>query len=814
MESAWQDLVVGIRVLRRNPAILFSVVTVLGLTIGVSMALVSLLDRLMLKPLPVDRADRLVQLVRPAAQGGSPQESFPDPLISQLTGAAEPEGTLLTVGYPGAEFIAYGSGGFRPEPARLQPVDVRAFDLLGVQPAIGRGFQSVDCDPGAEPVAILSYDYWQRRFGGAQDVLGKRFRRHGKVVSIVGVLPESFSELDLGNPPDAWLPVGRQQGGRLLVVLRPKASPRQLEESLRAAWEDYRKKESLTPGRQRNARDLQQPLTAVDASKGMHSGLRNRFAGPLTTVTLAAIILLVIGCANSGLLLVALHDRRRREIAVRVALGASRWRLVRQLIAETTVLSSAASLLGALLSPVAARVLVGLASDPDRPIRIAWQWDWRFAAVAFTCCAVATALSAALPACHLPGRSWSDPGHPPFATRRFHHPGIPSGALFIAGQAGLAVVLLVGGGLLQTTWRNLNLLDTGFEQQRLFIAELQWEQEGNRTYTNTVYRSLLAQLAELPGLARVSLSGWSYFGGNSRRASIVPEHSPGDAAGEPSEFLSVAPGFFNTMGVRLIRGRDFTTSDTEATPLVAILNESAMRLYFRDDSALGRRFSLFDTNQKLEIVGVVENTKLNGLREPAPPMVYLPFFQSEFRGTGDMPASLEIQTAPGAHFDLQLLNRVIQSSAPGLGVRRIRTQHELIERSLLRERLLSVVSVTLGLFALLLAGLGLSGAVAHSVSNRQRELGIRLALGATNTNLISYGVSHALLPVAIGIGTGSLLALFLARFLKSMLFGVEPNDPFILAGAALLLLAFSAAAALVPLAGTLRIDPAASLRHE
>ncbi|MGC4055139.1 MAG: ABC transporter permease [Paludibaculum sp.] len=778
------------------------------------MALLSLMDKLLLKPLPVQQADRLVQLVQPGAPGGFPQESFSRPLIAQLAVSAESAATILTVGYPRDEFVAYGNEPFQPEPARIQTVDVKAFDLLGIQLAMGRGFQSADSDAGAESVAILSHAFWQRRFGGSPDVLGKRFRRHGTAVTIVGVLSASFSELDLGSPPDAWLPVGSEQGGRLLAVLRPDSSPRQLEVSLRPAWEEYRKKESLTPGRQRNARDRQHPLIAVDASKGMQSGLRTRFVTPLTTLTLAALILLVIGCANSGLLLVALHNRRRREIAVRMALGASRWRLVRQLVVETTLLSSAASLVGALLAPFTARALVGLASDPDRPIRIAWHWDWRFAAVAFTCCAFATAFSTALPALRLPRCAWTDSGRDPFAMLRLHHFGISSGALFIAGQAGLAVVLWVGGGLLQTTWRNLDLLDPGFEQQRLSIAELQWEHEGNRAYTNTVYRSLLAQLAALPGLARVSLSGWSYFGGNSRRASIVPENSPGEAAGEPSEFLSVAPGFFTTMGVRLLRGRDFTTSDTEAAPLVAILNESAMRLYFGDPSAVGRRFSLFDPKQKLEIVGVVENTKLNGLREPAPPMVYLPFFQSEFRGTGDMPASLEIQTVPGAHLNLQQLYRVIQSSAPGIGVRRVRTQHELVERSLRRERLLAVVSVSLALFALLIAALGLGGTVAQSVSSRRRELAIRLALGASATNLIGDGVSRALLPVAAGVVTGSLLALFLANLLKSMLFGVEPSNPFVLAGAALLLLAFSAAAALVPLAGTIGIDPASSLRHE
>ncbi|MGJ5815284.1 ABC transporter permease [Paludibaculum fermentans] len=812
--SVRQDLVVGLRVLRRNPAVSVSAVAVLGLTIGLSMALVSLLDRLLVRPLPVDCADRFFQLVRPGARGGVPQESFRASAITPLRAAVEPLGTILVVGYPGDELVSYGGAAFQPEPVRLQSLDVRALEVLGVRPVMGRGFQSGDSAPGAEPVAILSYDYWQRRFGGAPDALGKLFGRRGRQVRIIGILPGRFPELDLGHSPDAWLPAAQAQGGRMLVVLRPGAGPLQMEASLRPAWEDYLQKEPLPPGQQRDARQPAMSLRALDASKGLRSGLRSQFATPLTTVTLAAILLLLIGCSNSGLLLVALHDGRREEMAIRMALGASRRRLVRQVVVETTALSAASCLLGAILAPIASSVLLGLASDPDRPIRLAWQWDWRFALVAIAFCSFVTALSAALPALRLPGENTgaSSRGLSPFF--RLPHTGFPSGALFVAGQACLAVVLLVGGGLLQTTRSNLERLDPGFDQQRLSIAELQWEREGNREYTNSVYRTLLAQVAGLPEVARVSLSGWSYFGGNSRRASILPESPSGAVTGDLSEFLSISPGFFTTMGVRLLGGRDFSDADTQTSPLVAILNESAARLYFGNGSALGHRFSIFDPKQKLEIVGVVEDTRLNGLREAAPPMIYLPFFQSEFRGTSDMPASLEIRALPGRRLPLPELSRVIQCSAPGLAVRRLRPQRELVERSLLRERLLSVVSVTLGLFALLLTGLGLSGTVAHAVASRQREFGIRLALGATAGRLIGAGLRQAILPVCFGILPGSFLALILARLLKSMLFGIAPSDPFVQAGAALLLLLVSAAAALVPLTGTMRIDPATSLRQE
>lgn len=814
-ESAGQDVLHGCRVLWNRPAILIGAVSVLGLTIGASMALLSLLDRFLIKPLPVDRSERLVQLLRPAGKAGPPQESFPPTLISKMEGSSAHVGTILTVGYASDEFYSYSKEAFAPEPVRSQSVDTRTFGLLGVHVTIGRGFVSDDREPGAEQVAVLSHAYWQRRFRGSPDVLDKRFRRRDKLVRIVGVMPREFSELDLGSSPDVWLPVSKGQGGRVLVVLREANGAHQLESALRPAFEEYLKQEPPNLSRQGNSRYLDKALATVDASKGMRSALQNRFRTSVITAALATIVLLLIGCVNVGLLLLAFHAQRSREMAVRVALGASRGRLVRQVVAETSILSAAACVIGAVLAPIATRVLVTLVSDPDRPIRIEWQWDWRFVAIALALCTFTTAFSAAVPAYRL---LWHNSAHSirgqmAFGSSRLG--GFRSDALLISVQAGLAVVLLTGGGLLQSSWRNLDQLNPGFNKDRLVVAELQWEREGSRSYSNSVYRLLLDRIAERPGVAAVSLSGWSYFGGSSRRASIVAEDPPGDgSSAELCEFLSVAPGFFKTMGVPIVRGRDFASSDTEATRLVAILNESANRLYFGNTDELERRFSIFDPAQKIEIVGVVADTKLNSLRESTPPTVYLPFFQSEFRGTSDMPASIEIQTSPGIRIDSFELNRMIQASTPGLAVRRVRTQRELVQRSLLPELLLSVVSVTLGLVALALATLGLGGSIAYSVAGRQKEFGIRLALGATARKLVADGVTRALAPVGMGIVGGTCVAFVLAHYLTTMLFGVEPSDPFVLAGAGLLLLTASACAAVVPLIGTARIDPASALRQD
>jgi len=386
----------------------------------------------------------------------------------------------------------------------------------------------------------------------------------------------------------------------------------------------------------------------------------------------------------------------------------------------------------------------------------------------------------------------------------------------IAGQAALAVILLGGAGLLQITWRNLVHLNPGFDTGQVLVAELQWEREGDRTYTNSVYRTLVDRISQVPGAASVSISGWSYFGDNTRRTSIVLDEgpAPNSAEGPLCEFLSVGPEFFATMGVPLLRGRDFNGNDIMNSPLVAILNESAKLQYFGSADAMGKRFSISDPKRKIEIIGVVADTKLNSLREAAPPMVYLPFFQSEFRGTPDTPASIEIRLRGGNRISTQELQQTIRTSATGLAARRVRPLDALLGRSLVRERLLSVLSAGFGTLGLLLAAFGLGGVVAQSTASRLKEFGIRLALGATNRDLIVNGLRHALRPVVFGAAFGTALSPAVTRLMRSLLFGVEPFDPLVISGATLVFLAVTACAALVPLTSISRSDVVGVLRHE
>lgn len=819
MPNAWihptlQDIRHGLRVYRRHPAVFISGVLVLALTVGATTALVVLADRLLFRPLTVAQSDRLVQVFRPAAASGLPQESFPGALIDQLREAADPFGTLLAVGYPADESLSLTPVGFQPEPVRTQSIDLRLPNTLGLAPAIGRLFERADSAAGAEPVAVISWAYWQNRYMQSPDVVGRTLRRRDKRFRIIGVLQRGFSELDIGSSPDIWFPIPAGQGGRVLVVLREQAHPRQLEAALAPTFEEYLKQ--VPPAQQRHgtARYLAHQLTAGDASRGMSVwSVQRQFGAPLMIVTLASVILLIIGCANAGLLLFALYLRRNGELAVRAALGAGRRRLVRQIVLETIILTSTGCLLGSAIAPFISQLLVTLASNPDKLIRVAWQWDVRFVAVVLSIGLVTTALCVVMPALQLrlrnPVRAIHDANAPVTGRLRAEH-------LLIAGQAALAVILLAGAGSLQATWRNLVHLNPGYDTGQVLVAELQWEREGDRTYTNSVYRTLVDRISQLSGAASVSISGWSYFGEASRRSSIVLDEgaAPNSTEGPLCEFLSVGPEFFRTTGVSFLRGRDFYTSDTMNSPLVAILNESAKVQYFGSAEAIGKRFSIFDPKQKIEIIGVVADTKLNSLRESTPPMVYLPFFQSEFRGTSDQPASIEIRLRGGSRISTEELQQTIRTSAPGLAAQRVRPLSALLGRSLVRERLLSVLSAGFGTLGLLLAAFGLGGVVAQSTASKLKEFGIRLALGATNRDLMVNGLRHALKPVVFGAAFGAVLSPAVARLMRSLLFGVEPFEPLVISGATLVFLLVTACAALVPLTSISRSDVVGVLRHE
>jgi putative ABC transport system permease protein len=818
IDTTFQDAVYGWRVLWRRPALLLSAVLLIGLTTGATVALTGLADRVLLRPMPVSAPERLVQVVRNATAGGFSQESFPATLCGRLHEAGGQLADLFVIGYPGGEFVSVSAAGFQPESAKTAAVAANAFTLLGVRATIGRLFATADSYPSADPVLVISYDYWQRRFFSAPDILGRSIRLRNQSFHIVGVMTRSFSEVDVGTAPDIWLPTPNGEGGRVLAILKPGATARQLQSALEPTFEEFLRSETSANGRPGFERNLLRRLDIVSAKTGLSaSGVRDRFARPLVALSLSCALLLMIGCGNVGLLLLSLQESRRKEMSVRVSLGASRARLVRQTMTEVLLLAAIGCAFGLLLARQATAILVALASDPNNPTRITWEFNWRVASLISIVCVVVTIACGLLPVIRTQYARLSQTVREGSATSAKSRAQL--GGLVIATQIALSLVLLMGAGLLQATWHNLDGLNPGFERNRVLIAELQWQQRGDdRAYTDPIYRYLLEQVAALPGISSASLSGWSYFGDNSRLAALVDGGSANTTADENPlcEFMSVGSGFFRTMRTPLLRGREFTGADTEHSLPVAVLSESASRLYFGGQDPVGRRFSIpgFDPQQKIEIVGVASDAKLNSLREPAPATVYLPFLQAQDRGTSATPASLEVLLSSNGVLPAEKLRALIQAASADLAVVRIRTQRALVQRSLVQEHMLSQVSAGVGTLGLLMAALGLAGTVIHSVTRRAKEFGIRLALGARGADLTWMVLRQLMWPVTLGLMIGLPIGLACMRLLRSVLFGVGPSDVPATAGAVLVLGSIATIAAWLPAYRASRIDPAAAIRDE
>jgi predicted permease len=805
IDTTIQDLVHGSRILWRRPSLLIGAVLLLGLSTGAAVAFTGLADRILLRPLPVSSPERLVQVIRPARTGGLPQESLPGALCDRLHEAGASLADLLVIGYPDDEFVNVSTTGFQPETTKTAFLAANAFTVLGVRARLGRVFGVRDSDPGSDPVAIISYDYWLRRFATSPDVLGRSIRIRNQAFSVVGVLSPDFTELDLGSAPDIWVPLRQHDGGRVLAALKPGVTARQLQSALQPALDNFLGSQPSASANKGNARYLASGFEIVSARTGLSaSGVSKRFAMPLAALSISGVVLLMIGCGNVGLLLLSLQEARRDEMAVRMSLGASRARLARQILTETLLLAGMGCALGLLLARWAAESIVRLASDPNRPNRIAWGFDWRVACLVCIVCVLVT-LTSGLPAA-MQSRSTAAPIGSRTRLRD----------AFIAAQMALSLVLLMAAGLLQSTWRNLNGLNPGFEKDMVVVAELQWQEKGNdRTYTDPVYRHLLEQTEALPGVRSASLSGWSYFGDNTRRAAIVLEANKGEGHENPlCEFLSVGPRFFRTMGTELIRGHDFTEADTERSRLVGVISESVSRLYFGSQNPLGKRFSIFDPQQEIEIVGVVRDAKLNSLREQAPPIIYLPFLQSQYRGTAATPASLEVRLSRSGLVSAAQLRQVIRAASPALDAPRIRTQRELVNRSLVQEHMLAVISVGFGGLGLLLATVGLAGTVSHSITRWTKECGIRMALGSQKSELVRMIMRQSLMPVIVGVAIGIPTSLAAMRLLSSVLFGIEPGSPVAVTAAVLALSTAAVISAVVPVIRASRIEPAITIRYE
>jgi predicted permease len=828
LESVVRDVQFGLRMLRKNPAVTAAAIVSLALAIGASTAAFSLVDALILRPLPVRDPGTLVYLTNPPdspdpAQQENEDDSFSYPLFRRMRDAVHGHADLFAMSYQDEQPAVFDGTGTE---VKISPqwVSGNTFELLGLRPALGRLLnRNDDVKPGAQPVAVISYAFWQRHFAGDPRVLGRWFKLQDKQYQVVGVAQQGLTGFEPGVRTDAWLPTmmyiapldkdgwqwlriwGRLQGGTPAEQMRAMLQP------IFAADRQERVRRYMpadTPAEQVR-RYVHTPIHVASAANGP-SGLRNDFTRPLWILTVVVALVLLIACSNVANLLLARITARDHEMALRLSIGAGRGRLIQQLLIESGLIAVAASILGALFGAASAPLVVEMLSTTGAKVYLDLQPNASFFAFVVLLCGLATALFGLLPALRA---SATTPGG-----------ALKSGTLkasarigllqpLIAAQVGFSFVVLFVAGLLLVTFQKLNSMDLGFAKDGVVLCRVEARSlENGGEKARVVWQQLAERFRRLNGVQAASTSMWALFQGWRWTEDIrIPGRKPEPDERAPS-YLGVSPGFLETMQIRLLSGRDFTEHDADPeNPVSVIVNQAFVRRYFPGQSPLGLQFSREGQNKMWlpqVIVGIVSNAKYTDLREAPPDTVYVP------TRSQDGEQSLEVRTQLDPATLTLMLRKELPRVYPGMRLTEVYLQSEFIRNKLTRERLLALLSGFFAIVAMTLAAIGLYGVLNYAVVQRTREIGIRVALGAGQGQTIALVLRKIIWVVAVGLGCGVALGLGSGQFLTTLLFEVKPSDFWGIALPLMCLIAASVLASVPPAIRAARVDPSVALRWE
>jgi predicted permease len=827
-----QDLRYGLRGLRRSPGFAAMVVVTLALGIGANAAIFSLVNAVLLRPLPVREPQQLVvfqpdgggrRLGPPLTDGGRlGLFSYPfykrlreEPALELAAQDSNPE--ISVVRGPGASDDEAGDRG--------RCVSANFFHVLGVPAHRGRTFLPEDeTASGANQVVVLSYAYWQRRFGGNPQILGARLTINGAPYEVLGVTPPGFTGAETGSATDFWVPVtmanqftrfgidleNRDYWWMALVGrLRPGATMATTAASATAALQQYLTGYSGMPPDQ-----LARAHIEVESGRTGMSPLRRSFREPLLVLMAGVGLLLLVVCLNVSYLLLARAARRQTEHSIRTALGASRARLVRQLLAEGFLLATLGAFGGAVMTRWLKDGLLSMVAsgNPRLPVNLDVAADARvvwFIVLVALGTAFLIGLLPAVQASRANVQQAIRANAQTITAARSRH---MVSRLLMVSQVAFSVVLLVSAGLLAGSLDRLRQVVTGFDEEKVLLAKVNVQMSGlEGPEVQRVYDEIQRQVGALPGVRSVSLSVPDILtGGGARWAIHFPGNSPPSRG---MQFYLVTPGYFETLGMKLVSGRTFARTDDAGAQRVAVINEKMAHECFGNDDPVGRRFTT-DGTHLIEIVGVVRDAHTNGLREANNGTYFLPLAQPHGTPATFRASSLEVRAAGDpsllAHQVRQAVHDV-HAGIPFLNVRTLKTQ---VDRTLMQDRLLATLASAFGLTALFLVAVGLYGVIAQWAAQRTREIGVRMALGATSGGVrwlvLRQGVAMTLIGVVVGIPA----ALAASRLLRGLLFGVEPMHPPTVIGAAAAMFAVAALAAYLPARRASRVDPMAALRVE
>jgi predicted permease len=827
-DEMFQDLRYGARMMLKSKMFTLVAALSLALGIGANTAIFSLINALMLRMLPVKNAEELAlfSVAGPYVPEGA-KYNCNYPLYEMLRDRNQSFTSVIAGATIWRARLLVNEPGAVAESVQQQRVSGNFFSVLGVNPVVGRTLTEADDNlSNGQPGAVISYEYWRRRFGLDPQVVGRQVTVNNTALTIVGVAPPGFFGFEVGSKPELWWPIkavndpnlGRESSNWIRVIgrLRPGASMAQAQAEVETIFQRQinnvaaAQSAGWTPTQRRNHFERHVRLESGGAG---YTRLRQQFRQPLFILMAAVGLTLLIACVNVANLLLARAAARRKEIAVRLALGAGRFRLLRQLLTESVLLSLLGGAAGLLFARACLRGLITYLPQQTQTALDA-PLDARVLAFTLAVSVITGLLFGLAPAwqstrLNLTASLKDQTGASASRSR------LALNKTLVVTQVALSLFLLIGAGLFVRSLRNLRTLDVGFDYENIMQFSIDPGGGYNAQRRGDLDKEMLARLEALPGALSASLlSG----GGVSFNVS-VPGYTPAPDENMSCDEMAVGPRFFETMKMPILAGRDFGPQDERppaqpdirpgAPPLYAVINHAMARYFFGNENPIGRRF-ITRRDWQVEVIGVTKDAKYMNLREPPPRTYYLYYFQQPQREG----MTFLLRSGGGTADYAATLGRLARELSPQAQVVGLRMMTDVVNESLTQERFIAQLGSAFSLFALLLTCVGLYGVMSYTMTRRTNEVGVRMALGARGADVVRMVMKETMLLVAIGMAVGLGAALATTRLISTLLFGLSPKDPVTISAAILLMTVVAAFAGYLPARRASRVDPMTALRCE
>jgi predicted permease len=828
MSAFLQNLRHAARTLTRAPGFTVVVVFTLALGIGANTAIFTLMDQVLLRALPVEDPARLVTLDAPGPNNGRIEgsQAFSYPMYVDFRDKNRVFSGVLAR-FPTPLTLLHEN---RSERVRGELVSGSYFTVLGLRPALGRlFFASDDVTPGGHPIAVVTHGFWLRRFGGNRALVGQTIRLNGFPITVVGVAPDGFSGTEVGAAPDVFVPLMMKAAMtptydglterryiwlNLMARLAPGVTREQAEAAMNVMFRQIRGQEVgeiKTASESFRKRFVETKLLVEPGRRGL-SAFRSQFSAPLVVLMSLVALVLLIACANVANLLMARAPARQREIGIRLALGASRRRIVGQLLIESVMLALIGGALGVLVSIWTGDLLLGVLPFESASQAFSSTPDARVLAFTLAVSVLTGIVFGLVPA-------WQTT-RPQLVSALKEEGGavVSTGHVrwrkaLVVAQVALSLLLLVGAGLFVRSLLNLRAMNPGFRVERLTTFSLDPSLSGySEARARAFFQQLRERLAQQPGVVDVSMAACAPLTDCLYLSTVTVEgYKPKDLEDMTPHVNQVGPGYLRTMGIPLVAGRDFSEADRNGAPRVAVVSEKMAHYFFGNLNPIGRRFGFRRSNQtEIEIVGVAKDGRDLSLRADVARLVYIPYEQDE--GIGAM--SFFVRTTGDGTLTAETLRRTVRQLDPGIPVVDVKSMDAVASESLFIDRMVAMLTACFGGLATLLAAVGLYGVMSYAVARRTREIGLRMALGAARTSVVWLVMREVTLLVVVGVAVGLPLAVGFSRLVHSQLFGVSPADPLTLVTASAALISVALLSGYVPAAAASRVDPMRALRHE